>query len=882
MLFARLRPDGASGWRFDRPSRPMALLHYQNLGHPRPDKLLQSAFYGLQPFFLFLDRTKKFLESPKAVLRLAWAPVTVHDEARASDDGRSGGVWVQLDEPANGRDVPETTFRAFLDENVKDVYEEQPVEERNAVERRPGARVRFLDSMRIRVLGRDVASQQLQLERRPQTGNLLLRPNTWALQCQIKALRTLQDSPTSDHMPLLHLVQPNQHANWPWFEAASVADWMVLTDLDREGTEQQRHFVQIALGTPDFAFLEGPPGSGKTTAICELVLQLVRAGKRVLLCASTHVAVDNVLERLMSERNEHRDMVIPVRIGDEGNVAEGAKDWQLKRFLRTERQRLLERLDRQKPLSGAQRALREELQRGETAIERLVLDAANLVCGTTIGLLQHPDMKARAGQAEASFDVLILDEASKTTFQEFLVPALWAKRWVIVGDPKQLSPFVDEAAMASNIEACLPDPVMRDACMDVFEAARGSVVAVAVEGDAGQQEYLQQAQARGVQCAHVSEEQAPFAQVVVGSIAEIEANLDRMPLDVGLVRAPDSLLPVLRRRAAAWRHAEQRRPAVLGDWAEQVGWRLVSLYEQRWSNAQSDPSARRTASQKLEEQIELLMPAVQAGDGEPVRQQVARVRRVALPSLLESLQHGFERGERDRHGTALTDGIPQKKFEQRHVLLQTQHRMHPEIAEFARDRVYGGNALQTPSYLESERHWTYPRYSQRSVWQHTDGRCNSSNVNPTEVQLVMRELMKFDEWAATNMREDGLPWEVAVLPFYRGQEKALRQELRRWSGLHQGRGHFRRGPKGRPYLLVELCTVDRFQGHEADLVILSIVKSHPTYFLESPNRWNVALTRARFQRVIVGNRHAFRKSSGLLGELASVSSWEQSRPEDRQ
>lgn len=51
----------------------------------------------------------------------------------------------------------------------------------------------------------------------------------------------------------------------------------------------------------------------------------------------------------------------------------------------------------------------------------MVLDAANLVCGTTIGILQHPDIKGN-GAATAPFDVLIVDEASKMTFQEFLVP----------------------------------------------------------------------------------------------------------------------------------------------------------------------------------------------------------------------------------------------------------------------------------------------------------------------------------------------------------------------------------------------------------------------------------------------------------------------------
>lgn len=100
---------------------------------------------------------------------------------------------------------------------------------------------------------------------------------------------------------------------------------MVLTDDTRRGTAEQRSFVQRALATPDFVFLEGPPGSGKTTAICEFILQLALQGKRALLCASTHVAVDNVLERLMDGRNPSRDLVIPIRVGERRNVSGKAR-----------------------------------------------------------------------------------------------------------------------------------------------------------------------------------------------------------------------------------------------------------------------------------------------------------------------------------------------------------------------------------------------------------------------------------------------------------------------------------------------------------------------------------------------------------------------------
>ncbi len=139
----------------------------------------------------------------------------------------------------------------------------------------------------------------------------------------------------------------------------------------------------------------------------------------------------------------------------------------------------------------------------------------------------------------------------------------------------------------------------------------------------------------------------------------------------------------------------------------------------------------------------------------------------------------------------------------------------------------------------------------------------------------VEELRAFDEWASRNPRTDRRPWEAAVLTFYRGQEREVRHHLRRWSNQGDAMRHFTRGPKQRPHLSVELCTVDRFQGHEADLVIITFASAHPTSFLESPNRLNVALTRARYQRVIVGDRAAMQRARGsVLGVLAENEPWD--------
>lgn len=860
----------------------MALLHYQNLFVHRPDVALKSTFHGLKTFYEFLDRTKRYMESDAAVKRLAWNPGVVPE-----DDGQSRGFWVQLEEPKDRPNEPESTFQAFMDENVGDVFDLLDVEP-NATQDRPrnGGR-RFADDRRLLVQDRNPETSQLLLDRKPKGAQLLLRPNTLTLHRQIRAIQALQNAPKSFQRPLLRLMERNDHAHWPTPEPGGIDDgvWMMLTDETRPGTEEQRRFVEIALATPDFAFLEGPPGSGKTTAICELILQLARAGKRALLCASTHVAVDNVLERLMDERNPHRDLVIPVRIGERRNISEKAGSWQFERFVKTERERLLKHLDGRSDLSDAQQAMLDAIRHRPTAIERMVLDAANLVCGTTIGILQHPDIKAN-GHATATFDVLIVDEASKTTFQEFLVPALLAKRWVIVGDPKQLSPYVDDDAMAVNVEACLADEAIRNACIDVFKAGQEDsrkrrVAVVTIDAPKTLDAYEAQATARAVDLAHADgDEELWRAAIVVGSLADIERRADELPLDAATVRHTGEGLETLRRRADAWLRLSERDREESAEWATEVAWRLARLYEQRFAKAaEVTDHPRRSTSERLHKQIDELLPAAGTGiDAEVVWGDIGRVRRVALPSILESLQHGFERDLKAKNGTALSDGLPEPVQQARQVLLSTQHRMHPEIAAFPHEHIYAGKALFTPDYMAAERAWGYRRHAHRAIWRDVHGGFNSrQNSNPAEARAVIDELREFDKWAEYNPRNDGHPWEAAVLTFYRGQEREIRSHLRRWTGQGNGMRHYSRGPKGRPYLAIELCTVDRFQGHEADLVVLSIAAAHPTSFLESPNRLNVALTRARYQRVVVGDRKAMaRANTSVLGRLAAEERWDKS------
>lgn len=924
----------------------MALLHYANLEAHRPDILLQRTFNGLTDFHKYLENTKKFLESSEAVKRLRWkvidkdvVPVNAGKEAKGVwiqlvevDGSTHESVFKSfLDE--NNEDIyeadnanwkfvgsPASACPACKDHGGKPkmayqteehalevasnsrkplkVYECEEGYGWHLTKRFDASRVRFNVSNKISILDRDPESEQLLVDRIPLKDFIVLRPNTYTLKCQIDAIQALQSSPSVFHRPLLRLFESNDHAKWgklPNLDSSSfvssfgshlnrttfVDKWYVLTDASRPGTLEQRKFVEIALNTPDFAFMEGPPGSGKTTAILELIIQLVLRGKRILLCASTHVAVDNVLERIIEENSEVRDAIIALRIGDKSNISEKVKPYQLERFLSTERKRLQSELQKLSNLSEAQQQLVVELNRGNSTIQRMALESANLICGTTIGILKHPDIKDK-NASTPQFDYMIIDEASKTTFQEFLVPALLAKRWVLVGDKKQLSPYVDDESTAVNISPCLPESYKREACLDVFNASdqvgavRKRVSSIVLnDSDIVQDFYRKQGEVNGVLVAtpKTDSEYIPYSSLVVGDQQFLGEREKVLPLDIihirgNLKKAPHSV----GYRKSAIESKSRHHQNSDSSWESEIAWRMARQYEQRLNGDGTDEKI--STSQKLSNQIEALLPFDGKRGRDSVYEQINRVKKVALPSILESLQSGFQRTKRQRNGTALSDGLPDHVLMDRVITLKFQHRMHPDIASFSHHRIYNQTALNTPDQMIEKRFWSYRPDRKRSLWVDVkDGHVTSGNRNPKEAEQLIAELVNFDKWAMNNPKKDGKPWEVAVLSFYRGQERELRSRLRRWSKNPRAFCHFSKGDKRSPYIDVQVCTVDKFQGHEADLVLLSFMNSHATSFLESPNRLNVAVTRARYAQVIFGNRNAMKRASGVLAQLAEDTKW---------
>ena len=136
--------------------------------------------------------------------------------------------------------------------------------------------------------------------------------------------------------------------------------------------ESQQQAVEFALSANDLAVIHGPPGTGKTTTVVELIRQAIANGERVLACAPSNTAVDNLLERLVTAGEK------PVRLGHPARVLDAVRSRTLDALVERhdaydvirEMQREAEQLDRRaKRFTRARPAPGQKYQQRQEAKE---------------------------------------------------------------------------------------------------------------------------------------------------------------------------------------------------------------------------------------------------------------------------------------------------------------------------------------------------------------------------------------------------------------------------------------------------------------------------------------------------------------------------------
>jgi len=379
-------------------------------------------------------------------------------------------------------------------------------------------------------------------------------------------------------------------------------------------------------------------------------------------------------------------------------------------------------------------------------LTRELRQAANVICCTTTGVTA----KALEG---LDFDTMIVDEASRVIDSEFLIGAIRARRWIMVGDERQLPPYVEPA-----------------------------------------DEYHLHALAALHKTGHRSE-----ANELQTAVAEL-ATLWREDEEMHTFRTDEVL-----------RQAER----CLGDDSWNRYYR--DLVTETWR--EFDPTMLGTT---LDHLVRSLFERILTACPEGLRRSLVEQRRMIEPiaNLVKDPVYGGDYRTPGAAGLAQLGVTPLTSTTLRHPV----------------------TLLDTSSYGERARHRQY----------------KNGCFNPLEVAWVVATCKR---WESELRSVGGPPVTVSVLAFYRRQATLIREALG-WPAC--------RAFRALKFQVID--SIDKIQGQEADLVIISFCRAYlgrngprrnAGLWLQDLRRLNVACTRARRGLILVGHGDTLRRLNGV-------------------
>ncbi|KAF3061545.1 NFX1-type zinc finger-containing protein 1 [Daldinia childiae] len=214
--------------------------------------------------------------------------------------------------------------------------------------------------------------------------------------------------------------------------------------------------------------------------------------------------------------------------------------------------------------------------------------------------------------------------------------------------------------------------------------------------------------------------------------------------------------------------------------------------------------------------------------------------------------------------------------------LETQRRMHPSVSELIRSTLYprledGGPVAQYPEIYGMKKRLFWMHHESPEDREVQPDPMTTSRTNTFEVEMtiaLVQHLVRQGSYGSDD---------IAVITPYLGQLNRLRREMAKLFEISVGerdleelealdadqlaadnialQPHKPVTVKKTLLKSIRLATVDNFQGEEAKVVVISLVRSNAAKdcgFLNTSNRINVLLSRAQHGMYLIGNANTYR------------------------
>jgi hypothetical protein len=615
----------------------------------------------------------------------------------------------------------------------------------------------------------------------------------------------------------------------------------------QELDEDQLQAFRKAVEVPDLLLVLGPPGTGKTRTISQIVGACAHRGERVLVTSHTHRAVDNVLARLP------RDLVA-IRVGIEGSVTAEGRPYLLERQALELSERARDAASRALP---AYEDLGHATRWAETLEARaLELDAA-VEAERRAGIELHAVRRASGGPLQARLDGLGAELAAYER-ESGGIQSLVAR----------LSVLRDRAAAREGRPVLGPLFAMlrrrRDGRIETArQRARGLTEAmgrVRVAVDQAERELdartrdvpavraarsaLEQRTRQREECRTRVQEAARAAVAAVRSLATPPGEEDIEELR-GWLRTWLPVLSTRRRLLAGWREK-------ISTETDQLSSELI-----RYADvvaATCIGAASRPELSGIDFDIAIVDEAGQIGMNNALVPLVRAKRAVLvgdhkqLPPFLDSDVEAWGASVddpriRDLLAKSALELLVDRMPAGHVVPLTWQRRMPAAIADFISTTFYDGRLRTAVEREQVDPIFRCPmtlvdtanlRFTERREQQ----RGREAWERPGYVNVAEAELLA--DLAAFYHRS-GMDW--AVIVPYKAQMTDIRARVVRLIG-------------GAEEVGLNVGTVDSFQGGERDVILYGFTRSNNAGrvgFLKELRRANVAFTRARHRLVLVGD-----------------------------